>query len=95
MNATDKLQLIRAIEEQEASHRRRSDWFAWGSVLLAAFVLSVMILVGRGELREINGELREIKMRVSNTREELAATQKELAFAKANSSSCTRKRMML
>ena len=77
MNANDKLQLIRAIEEQEASHRRRGNLVAWGSVLLAAFIMSVMILAG-------GRELREIEQRVSVKQAELGGKQKELAIATEN-----------
>lgn len=77
MNPNDKLQLIRALEEQEASHRRRGNWFAWGSVLLAALIMSVMILAGRRELRGIEQE-------VSQKQVELDVTERKLALAEAN-----------
>jgi hypothetical protein len=77
MNVTDKLQLIRALEEQEASRRRRGDVFAWGSVLLAAVVLGMMIWAGRRELNDI-------ERKVSRTQAELKGKQEELATVTAN-----------
>lgn len=76
MNASDKLQLIRALEEREASQRRRSDVRAWGSVVIAAIVLGVMILAGRRELRVIEG-------RVSAAQEELRTANMNLEIVKA------------
>ena len=77
MNASDKLQLIRALDEREASRRRRSDWVAWGSVLVAAAVLGTMILAGRRELRQI-------ERRVDTARDELQIKQDELSLVNEN-----------
>lgn len=77
MNTSDKLQLIRALEEGDAARRRRSDWVAWGSVLLATVVLGAMIVAGRRELSQID-------RRVDAARDELASKQEELTLAKKN-----------
>jgi hypothetical protein len=77
MNPSDKLQLIRALEEGEAAHRRRSNWLAWSSVLVAAVILGAMIWAGRRELMEI-------ERRVDATRDELRRAQDDLKKANDN-----------
>jgi cell division protein FtsL len=83
MNASDKLQLIRALEEREASHKRRSNWLAWGSVLLAAVVLAAMILAGRWELARIQRRVTE-----ANTTLATVKAKTDDAFRKLQTLEC-------
>jgi hypothetical protein len=84
MNASDKLQLIRALEESESSRRRRSDLLAWGSVALAALVLGVMIMAGRLELKEIERRVHVTRDELNAKQAELKATERALGIANDN-----------
>jgi len=83
MNASDKLQLIRALDEREASRRRRSDWVAWGSVLVAAAVMGTMILAGRRELGQIERRVGRAQDELQVKQEELNRASDHLAMVKA------------
>jgi hypothetical protein len=90
MNPSDKLQLIRALEEAEASRRRRSDWIAWGSVLVAAVVLGAMILLGRRELAEIERQKGRAQEDFQLTQEKLGQANKDLQLVRAKTDQALR-----
>ena len=90
MNASDKLQLIRALEEGEASRRRRSDWVAWGSVLVAAAVMGTMILAGRRELGQIEQRVVTARNELQSKEGELSQAQENLAIVKAKTEEALR-----
>jgi hypothetical protein len=75
MNASDKLQLIKALEEQDGTRKRRSSVIAWGSVGMAAVTLVLLIWAGGRELRQVQKQVEEKK-------QELAAAVKNLEDVK-------------
>ena len=90
MNASDKLQLIRALEEGEASRRGRSNWVAWGSVLVAAAVMGTMILAGRRELGHIEQRVVTARNELKSKEGELSQAQENLAIVKAKTEEALR-----
>ena len=90
MNASDKLQLIRALEEREASRRRRSDWVAWGSVLIAAAVLGTMILAGRRELGQIEERVETARNELKTKEDQLSEANENLAIVKVKTEEALR-----
>ena len=91
MNVSDKLQLIRALEERERVVARRGGRVAWTSVVLAALVLMLMIGVARVELAKVNARVTAAQKSLGDRQKELAATEARLATVRAETDQALRK----
>lgn len=83
MNVSDKLQLIRALEEREVAAGRSSSVVAWVAVLVAGFVLFVMIGFGRQELASLSRSVTTAREELTKKETELGRKKKELEAAEA------------
>jgi len=78
MDAQDKLQLLRAIEEAEPSNRRHANAIAWGSVVLAAALMALLIGLSSRQLIEIRKQVDAKQRELDGQVEALAAKQREI-----------------
>lgn len=90
MNVSDKLQVIRALEEKQASRQRRSHWIAWGTVLAAAATLLILIVAGRSQLATIQAQVTEAVANLQRTRADLAQANMDLAAVRAKTDEALR-----
>jgi uncharacterized membrane-anchored protein YhcB (DUF1043 family) len=83
MNVEDKLQLIRAIEANEAAAARRSGVVAWTTVVAAGLVLAVMVGVASMRLADLNERAATAGRNIAAAEEKLGKAQEQLKAAEA------------
>jgi len=77
--AQDNLELLRRLETQQATARRRAVWISWLSVLGAAIVLAVLIFAADRHLEDAQAKKTEAFETVAAEQNRVEQLKKEEA----------------
>ena len=82
MSTEDNLSFLETLDRQGAKLRRRAAWVAWGSVIAAALVMTILIFVAYRHLGAVRAEVDAETTKLEQAKIAKAAIEKDLAAAR-------------
>src|SRR5262245_41584437 len=82
MSTEDNLSLLEKLDRQGARLRQRAAWVAWGSVIAAALVMGILILLAYQHLHDVRTQVAAENLKLDELKKENAALEKKLVDAR-------------